>query len=536
MWTTFAIPGTQTANREMFQLSRSCISANIGQMANSESAVQASRLSQALGANSLCTPNNLKEGFLFSESWPRSHGTFRQVVSNRLSTTRFGLGKCNSKSNHELHMQKQNQGRLSYPSLWASPWASQFPEKENHARSKKQANKRATIALSTNGVQAGGLSLAEAENTSAIQEANGSFTLTPSDMDSMAAFDDDLQFSEMYGWPGCEISEAEGLACDILDRPGKKQVVLFHCNETEELARRIASDRDTVELRSIQWGQFLDGFPNLFVPSANNVRGRHVAFLASFSSPAVIFEQLSIIYALPRMFVSSFTLVLPFFPTGTQERMEDEGDIATAFTLSRILSNIPLSRGGPTSLVIFDIHALQERFYFGDNVLPCFESGVPILKNRLHQLSDGDKISIAFPDEGAWKRFHRQFQHYPTIICTKVRDGDERIVRLKEGDPMGRHVIIVDDLVQTGSTVMECQKLLKKLGAEKVSAYATHGVFPQRSWERFATSSEDKEDSNEGFAHFWITDSCPKTAVEVRGVAPFEVLTLAPSIQAALQV
>lgn len=73
----------------------------------------------------------------------------------------------------------------------------------------------------------------------------------------------------------------------------------------------------------------------------------------------MIFEQLSVIYALPKLFVSSFTLVLPFFPTGTSERMEDEGDVATAFTLARILSNIPASRGGPTSLVTFDIHALQ---------------------------------------------------------------------------------------------------------------------------------------------------------------------------------
>ena len=41
--------------------------------------------------------------------------------------------------------------------------------------------------------------------------------------------------------------------------------------------------------------------------------------------------------------------------------MEAEGDVATAFTLARILSNIPLSRGGPSSVVIFDIHALQVR-------------------------------------------------------------------------------------------------------------------------------------------------------------------------------
>jgi phosphoribosylpyrophosphate synthetase len=71
------------------------------------------------------------------------------------------------------------------------------------------------------------------------------------------------------------------------------------------------------------------------------------------------------------------------------------------------------------------------------------------------------------------------------VICTKVRDGNERIVKLKEGDPQGRHVIIVDDLVQSGSTLIECQKLLAAMGAAKVSAYVTHAVFPKRSWERF---------------------------------------------------
>lgn len=180
------------------------------------------------------------------------------------------------------------------------------------------------------------------------------------------------------------------------------------------------------------------------------------------------------------MFIGSFTLVLPFFPTGkycvcslprvpvrlpthvplvspahppsgrtgTAERIEAEGDVATAFTLARILSNIPLSRGGPTSVVIFDIHALQERFYFGDTVLPLFESGIPLLRERLRRLPDYDKVTIAYPDEGAWKRFHYQFGDLPEVICTKVRDGDKRIVRLKEGDPQGRHVVIVDDLIQ----------------------------------------------------------------------------------------
>ncbi|XP_022734693.1 ribose-phosphate pyrophosphokinase 4-like isoform X1 [Durio zibethinus] len=329
------------------------------------------------------------------------------------------------------------------------------------------------------------------------------------------------------------MSMAAASASDSAVKTSKK-VCLFYCAETKVLAERIAAESDAIEPRSINWRTFEDGFPNLFIPNAHGIRGQNVAFLASFSSPAVIFEQLSVIYALPKLFISSFTLVLPFFPTGTFERMEDEGDVATAFTLARILSNIPTSRGGPTSLVTFDIHALQERFYFGDNILPCFESGIPLFKNRLQQLPDSDNITIAFPDDGAWKRFHKQLQHFPTIVCNKVRIGDKRIVRIKEGEAAGRHVVIVDDLVQSGGTLIECQRVLAANGAAKISAYVTHGIFPNRSWQRFEHDNAGHPEN--GLTYFWITDSCPQTVKEVISKPPFEILSLAGSIAAALQI
>ncbi|MBA0600909.1 hypothetical protein Gorai_004103, partial [Gossypium raimondii] len=174
-----------------------------------------------------------------------------------------------------------------------------------------------------------------------------------------------------------------------------------------------------------------------------------------------------------------------------------------------------------------------ERFYFGDHVLPLFETGIPLLKQRLHQLSDADKIVVAFPDDGAWKRFHKLLDHFPTVICTKVREGDKRIVQIKEGNPTGCHVVIVDDLVQSGGTLIECQKVLFARGAAKVSAYVTHGVFPKCSWERFTQKNNRSE---KGFAYFWITDSCPQTVKAVENTAPFEVLSLAGSIADALQI
>lgn len=337
-----------------------------------------------------------------------------------------------------------------------------------------------------------------------------------------------------------DVSEVDRPSVEVVAAPDYaavsplKERILFHSCDGEELAQRIAASNPHITLGSVDWRKFEDGFPNLFVEDATDLQNKHVAFLATFNSPGVIFEQLSIIYALPRMFVASFTLVLPFFPTGTAERMEDEGDVATAAILARILSNIPLSQSGPTKLVIYDIHALQERFYFGDSVLPFFQTGIPLLKRRLLDLEDAHNITIAYPDEGAWKRFHNMFIGYPEVVCTKVRDNKKRIVRLKEGFAQGRHVIIVDDLVQSGGTLIECQKVLAAVGARHVSAYVTHGVFPNRSFERFVPEKE-RGGAASGFKHFWMTDSCPQTVREVRDRAPFEILSLDASIGACLE-
>ena len=137
-------------------------------------------------------------------------------------------------------------------------------------------------------------------------------------------------------------------------------------------------------------------------------------------------------------------------------------------------------------------------------------------------------MTIAYPDEGAWKRFHGFFRDFPEVICTKVRDGDKRIVKLKEGEPKGKHVVIVDDLVQSGGTLIECQKVLAAQGAAHVSAYVTHGVFPQESFRRFLP--EGTGGAQDGFKYFWLTDSCPHTAEAVQELAPFKVLTLADVI------
>ena len=303
----------------------------------------------------------------------------------------------------------------------------------------------------------------------------------------------------------------------------RDKCILFHSKDTKQLAEKIKLESDFIELGTIKWNKFNDQYPNLFIEDVEQIRNAHTAFLTSFQDPSIIFEQLSIIYAIPKLFVKSFTLILPYFPTGTYERIEEEGEVATAATMARIISNIPSTRGGPTHIIIYDIHALQERFFFGDNVLPLFESGIPLLLKEIENLED---ISIVYPDSGAWKRFHKMFKKFPEIICTKIREGDKRIVKLKEGNPENRNVIIVDDLVQSGGTLVECYNVLKKFNPKSVSMYVTHAVFPKSSWKKFQELDLYK---------FWITDSCPTTINDIRTssyqkVKPFEIISLSKSI------
>ena len=69
-------------------------------------------------------------------------------------------------------------------------------------------------------------------------------------------------------------------------------------------------------------------------------------------------------------------------------------------------------------------------------------------------------------------------------------------------------------------------------GAESVSAYVTHGVFPKDSWRRFIKCNGTAD----AFRFFWMTDSCPRTVQAVQNQQPFEIISLAGVIAAALQV
>ncbi len=296
--------------------------------------------------------------------------------------------------------------------------------------------------------------------------------------------------------------------------------VIFYHPVMSALAHEV-SRISLMPLGEIRWGRFPDGWPNLFIEDVKAIRQEQVVFIASFDAPGTVLEQFAVIEAIPRYFAASLQVVLPFFPVGTMERIDRDGEVATAVTMSRLLSSVsPCRPSGPMLITTFDIHALQERFYFGESVIANLQSAIPLLYKKLAQI-DLPALAIAFPDDGARKRFGHLFPNLPLILCEKRRQGDEHWVRIREGEARDQNVVIVDDLIQSGSTMIEAAKALKQAGAVSVSAYATHGVFPDASWRKFSPKE---------FDHVWITDSCPHSVAAIKDQPHFEVLSLAPLI------
>jgi len=150
--------------------------------------------------------------------------------------------------------------------------------------------------------------------------------------------------------------------------------ILFYVPEMQSLAEEIrsCSGKNRIELGDIEWHEFADKWPNIFIRNSEQIRHSHVLFLASLHNPLTIFGQLSLLYHLPKYLCRSLKILLPYFPTGTMERIQIQGEIATAYSLAQMLSSIPLTRTGPSEIVIFDIHALQNQFYFSSNIIVRF--------------------------------------------------------------------------------------------------------------------------------------------------------------------
>jgi len=255
----------------------------------------------------------------------------------------------------------------------------------------------------------------------------------------------------------------------------------------------------------IQWGRFPDGTHNIKFPSC--LKKRKVRYFMSLQ-PEFIWQEMLVMEVLARQGLDSLHIYIPYLPSGTMERVSEPGVLATAEVELRKLSEQPITRKGPARIHFLDAHAPVSLFYLRDGVHVEHHSAIPLLKRRIRC----QNIVIVFPDDGSYKRFSPFFQGYPMIVCTKLRDPVNplsRKVTVNETYGMNSNFdwknsnvefLIVDDLAHSGGTLLECAKMLTSFGAQKISAYVTHMVGENNSFEKLL---------NGPFKTIYFTDSTP---------------------------
>jgi ribose-phosphate pyrophosphokinase len=268
----------------------------------------------------------------------------------------------------------------------------------------------------------------------------------------------------------------------------RKAVLLTYPNgEINEFAKRVMAHLNTsdcyIEFAEIEVGRFACGELCPSIPIKHEIRGRTVYFLPDMFHPdphTAFFKMLLTADAMHRGSVGRIVLVLPYIPYMRQDRTDWEKRVPVS---AKVIGNLIRTNKSIKRIMTIELHTDQAESFFShptDN-LP----GMNILAERVHSnIIDHPNIFILAPDAGSVKRaerFSEQFNTPPptTVIHKNRKKRGVEIRHFIEEDLTGRNVIIFDDMIDTGGTIVAAAKAAYTRGAKSVSAYVTHGIFSQ---------------------------------------------------------
>ena len=260
----------------------------------------------------------------------------------------------------------------------------------------------------------------------------------------------------------------------------------------------------------------------IFVEIQENVRGADVFVLQSTSFPANdhLMELLIIIDALRRASARRITAVIPYFGYARQDRKPGPRTPISA----KLVANL-ITRAGVDRVLTLDLHAGQIQGFFDiptDNLFAA-----PVMVRDIKQRFDLAKVVVVSPDVGGVVRARGLAKriNVPLAIIDKRREraGESEVANVI-GEVDGHICILIDDIVDSGGTLLNAADALLEKGASEVYAYISHGVLSGGAVARVNKSN---------LKELVITDSIQATEA-VRASPNIRVLTIATLIGEAI--
>ncbi|MBI4565903.1 MAG: ribose-phosphate pyrophosphokinase [Planctomycetes bacterium] len=289
----------------------------------------------------------------------------------------------------------------------------------------------------------------------------------------------------------------------------KNSMVIFSGNANRPLAQRVC-DYLHLPVGAAEIGRFPDGEIDCKV--LEDVRGADVYVMQPTCPPVDrhLMELLILIDCLRRASAERITAVVPYFGYARQDR-KAEGRVPIT---AKLVANLITAAGASRALAV-DLHAAQIQGFFDIPTDHLFAAPVLIEYFRSLELTE---VVVVSPDVGGIKmaRAYAKRLAAGLAICDKRRSSpSETEVMHVIGDVNGKNVVLVDDMISTGTTIVEAARACRSHGAKDIYLCATHPVLAGSAAEKIR-KAQIKETI--------VSDTIP---VEGKDPGPLRVLSIA---------
>jgi ribose-phosphate pyrophosphokinase len=302
--------------------------------------------------------------------------------------------------------------------------------------------------------------------------------------------------------------------------PTQKRLVLLSGRSHPELAESVADELGIALSPTLAY-DFANG--EIFIRFRESVRGTDAFVLQSHTTPinTWIMEQLIMIDALKRASAKRITVIVPFYGYARQDKKHRGREPISA----RLMADL-FKAAGADRLMTVDLHTSQIQGFFDGPVDHLF--ALPLLAEHVASRVSTDQITVVSPDAGRVRVAERwtDVLGAPLAIIHKRRDPDvPNQVRVFEvvGDVKDRVCVVVDDMIDTGGTIVKAAETLFENGAKDVIVAATHGILSDPARDRLQQSQ---------ISEVVVTDTLPIPAE--RQFDKLTVLSIAPILATAI--
>ena len=263
---------------------------------------------------------------------------------------------------------------------------------------------------------------------------------------------------------------------------------ILSSSQYKYLKENILKNSDIFNNVNVETNIFPDGEHYWRIENPTQIQGKPAVYICGTIDDTAIFDAYNMCCTLVREGCSELHLVIPYFGYSTMERAVKDGEAVTAKNIARLFSSIPTSAQG-NHIYMMDLHSLGTQYYFEGNMHPVHLTSWSVIKNIISDLGQNSVLASTDMGRAKWIEKMGNELHMDTAYIMKKRiSGSQTDIIALNAEVKGRDVIIFDDMIRSGSSIIKASEAYKNSGAKDIHVICVHGIFVNDAIKRFKDS------------------------------------------------